>query len=258
MVQSGASSNASPETRGLKPGRGSLCRAGVPLSRILDGELQTVPSKGTGTSLEPEGLQMFGKSPSWTRADSSFLFIRCVSAGLPPNRPWGRAAELRNAKSGTPGLKFSLPNHPLPPGQPCALCPSWHRAPTSDRFRFLSLSRLGTGILPAGLGTQREAEGEICPQFGRVNRGASLGKKQVLIDMSLKAEEKAEIPLDFPGALIHRDHVNSTGSLRWLFFSPAMYLHKPARDLTLCPLSSKRAIFNYFYILWRWGRVNKK
>lgn len=206
MVQSGASSDASPETRGLKPGWGSLCRAGVPLSRILDGEPQTVPSKGTGTSLEPEGLQMSGKSPSWTRADSSFLFIRCVSAGLPPNRPRGRAAELRNAKGGTPGLKFSLPNHPSPPGQPCALCPSWHRAPARDGFWFLSLSqsRLGTGILPAGLGTQREAEGEICPQFGRANRGASLGKKQVFIGTSLKAEERAEIPLDFPGALIQR------------------------------------------------------
>lgn len=178
MVKSSASSDACPETRGLKPGWSSLSRAQVPLSCTFEVEPQTLPSKGTGASLEAEGLQMSGKSPSWTPGDSSFLFIPCFSARLPPNQPRGRAAELTNAVpvaalvAGRQVSAFIAKPYPAMRSLP-QLAQGTHTRRVSVPVTVTP----GDRDLAAGLGRQQEAEGKICLQVGRVNRGALLGKE---------------------------------------------------------------------------------
>lgn len=182
MVKFSASSDACPETRGLKPGWGSLCHVWVPLPCTFVVELQTLPSKGTGTSLEAKGLQMSGKSPSWTPSDSCFLFISCFSARLPPKHPRNQAAELTNAASAvvlvsgyqvsafiaklyvTSCHALSAPAGTGHPRQAC-FCPC-HSHTWGQGFTWW-----------AGLGRQQEAEGQSCLQFSRMNRGASLQRE---------------------------------------------------------------------------------
>lgn len=72
-VKSSVSINASPGTRRLNPGWGSLCRVQVPLFCTFEEETQSLPSKGTDTSLEVARLPLSGKNPSCTLRDLSCL-----------------------------------------------------------------------------------------------------------------------------------------------------------------------------------------
>lgn len=87
MVKPGVSINASPGTRRLTPGWDSLCHVQVPLSCTFEKEPQSLPSKGTDTSLEAARLRLSGKNPSCTLGESSFLFVSCFSARLLLNLP---------------------------------------------------------------------------------------------------------------------------------------------------------------------------
>lgn len=65
--------------------------------------------------------------------------------------------------------------------------------------------------------------------------------------MSLKAEERTEVPWGFPRS----SYMLRSGSLRWLCSASAIYCHKHDRNLILCSLSTKCAtmtIFNCFCI----------
>lgn len=94
--------------------------------------------------------------------------------------------------------QLALPNRTSPPGQPCALCPSSPRAPAPGVFLSLSQSHLIYLLGWAG-----DAN---LPAIWQSERNGITGKRNMsLRDMSLIAQERAEIPWDFPGALIHAE-----------------------------------------------------
>ena len=111
---------------------------------------------------------MSGQSPSCTPNDSSFLFIPCSSARLPPKR---LRAELQSSRmpclwlQGWRGSRsqLSLPNRTLTPGQLWALCLSWPRAPTVCMFLSLSQSHGGMGThLLAWAGSRSLRDKSVC------------------------------------------------------------------------------------------------
>ena len=66
--------------------------------------------------------------------------------------------------------------------------------------------------------------------------------------MSLKTEERAEIPWDFSEPSHTQRSHSSTVSLRWLYSTPAIYFHEPSRNLILYPLSGKHVQLGQFLI----------
>lgn len=146
---------------------------------------------------------MSGRRSSWTPGDSSFLFIPCSSARLPPNWPWGQAAELTNAVPAAAllvsGFHCQTTHHRPAVHSLPQLAQGTHTRRVSIPVAVGCRDRdLLAGLGCAGLGRQQEAQGQICLGFGRVNRGVSLRKEKL-------SRGKGRETTGFPWALVHAD-----------------------------------------------------
>lgn len=139
--------------------------------------------------------------------------IPCSSARLPPNWPWGQAAELTNAVVSLSQMLCLLlrcssrafiakPHNTLRPAVRSLpqLAQGTHTRRVSIPVAVSCRDRdLLAGLGCAGLGRQQEAQGQICLEFGRVNRGVSLRKEKL-------SRGKGRETTGFPWALVHADN----------------------------------------------------